>query len=71
MQNATLRLKAVSFLILYNLMFILPLVTVFALSVLGVSSQKFNDFLKKNIGVIKLLLCLLFLVLGTLLLNQS
>lgn len=59
-----LRLKAFWYLVVYNLMFILPLVAVFFLSVIGVKSQVFQSFLKKHIGTIKLGMAGLFLVLG-------
>lgn len=59
-----IRLKAWSYLLLYNLMFILPLVVVFLLSLIGVGSEKFNQFLKKNLGLIKLIMALVFFALG-------
>ncbi len=59
-----LRLKAFWYLIVYNLMFILPLVGVFFFSVIGVKSEVFQSFLKKHIGAIKLCMAGLFLVLG-------
>jgi cytochrome c biogenesis protein CcdA len=64
LKSTNLRLKAFTYLIIYNLMFILPLICVFVLSLLGFSSQKFNDFLKKNLAVIKLLMFVLFFLLG-------
>ncbi|MCP4652199.1 MAG: hypothetical protein GY858_02290, partial [Candidatus Omnitrophica bacterium] len=67
-KNTDLRAKGVMYLLLYNLMFILPLVFVFTLSLWGFSSQNFNNFLKKNIGTIKLLMVALFAVLGAVIL---
>lgn len=64
LKNTNLRIKAFSYLIVYNLMFIFPLVTVFVLSLFGLSSQKFNNFLKENMAGIKFLMFLLFLLLG-------
>jgi len=60
-----LRVRALGYLILYNIIFILPLAVVFVLSFLGVSSGRFNDFLKKNLGLIKLFMAILFFALGT------
>ncbi len=54
-------LRAMIYLLTYNLMFIVPLVIIFALSVLGYESKTFNDFLRKHLGLTKLALCLLFL----------
>jgi cytochrome c biogenesis protein CcdA len=64
LKNTSLRLKAISYLLLYNLMFILPLIVIFALSLIGFSSQRFNKYLKNNLANIKFLMFLLFLLLG-------
>ncbi len=48
-----LRLKAFFYLILYNIMFIFPLIIIFSLALFGFTSQHFNRFLKKNLGIIK------------------
>lgn len=56
-----LRVKAFSYLFLYNVMFIVPLFLIFVLSLLGFSSKIFNDFLRRHLGAIKLLLAFLFL----------
>ncbi len=53
--------RAMFYLLTYNLMFIVPLVIIFALSLLGYESKTFNDFLRKHLGLTKLALCLLFL----------
>lgn len=71
LKNTDLKLKATGYLLLYNFMFILPLIFIFLLSILGVSSAKFNDFLKKNVGRIKFLMVLLFFGLGLLILCFS
>ncbi len=67
MQDPNFRLKATIYLLLYNLMFIVPLGLVFALAVAGYESKGFNDFLKKHLGLTKLLLCIVFLALFILL----
>ena len=59
-----LRLKALFYLFIYNLMFILPLIIIFVLSLLGFSSERFNKFLKKHLGLIKILMAILFIGLG-------
>ena len=60
--------RATEFLRLYNLMFILPLVLVFVLTLCGKESATFNNWLKKHLGLTKFLLCLVFLGLLILLL---
>lgn len=70
MQDPEFRVRAWTYLVLYNLMFIIPLVAVFALSLFGCESKRFSDWLKKHLGFVKLLLCLVFLVLFIMLLGN-
>lgn len=70
MQEPCFRARAVLYLVLYNLMFIIPLVAVFVLALLGYESKGFNDFFKKHLGVAKLLLCVVFLALFVLLVRN-
>lgn len=70
MQDPAFRVKATAYLLMYNLMFIMPLVAVFALAVAGYESKGFNNFLKKHLGLTKLLLCVVFLGLFLLLVNN-
>ncbi len=63
-------LRAMIYLLTYNLMFIVPLIIIFVLSLLGYESKTFNDFLRKHLGLTKLALCLLFLGLLILLLKN-
>ena len=62
--------RAMLYLLTYNLMFIVPLVIIFALSLLGYESKSFNEFLRKHLGLTKLALCLLFLGLLILLITN-
>lgn len=64
LKDTELRLKAFLYLVLYNLMFITPLIAVFLLSFFGIRSHKFNEFLKSNVGRIKIITAALFMVLG-------
>ncbi|MCK4912599.1 MAG: hypothetical protein KAS05_02620 [Candidatus Omnitrophica bacterium] len=64
LKNTDLKIKAATYLFLYNLMFVLPLIIIFLLSLAGVKSTKFNNFLKKNVGRIKILMALVFFCLG-------
>lgn len=70
MKEETMRMKAMSFLLLYNIMFMLPLLAVFLLTLLGYSSDTFNKFLKKHMALIKALLACVFLGLAILLLKS-
>jgi len=60
----SLRGSAVSYLILYNLMFIVPLLIIFGVVYWGVTSEQLAFFLKKRASSIKLLTSLLFFVLA-------
>ncbi|MDP2928205.1 MAG: hypothetical protein Q8N80_05355 [Candidatus Omnitrophota bacterium] len=64
LKSTTLKLQALSYLLLYNIMFIVPLIVIFVLALLGTSSQQFSDFLKKHLGLIKILMAILFFGLG-------
>ncbi len=60
-----LRLQAIFYLILYNLLFILPLVVVFILAYFGTTSKDLTNFLKKHAGAVKLGMSMLFVILGS------
>ncbi len=68
-QDRGLASNAGLWLILYNLMFILPLLLIFALVVFGVTSDKLLALNKSHLGSAKLLMSALFLLLGCLLLS--
>ncbi|MDE3090464.1 MAG: hypothetical protein KGJ80_13870, partial [Chloroflexota bacterium] len=55
-----LRVQAVGYLLLYNLLFILPLVIVFVLAYYGTSSFQLGRFLEKNAARVKLGAVILF-----------
>jgi cytochrome c biogenesis protein CcdA len=61
------KLKAFTYLLLYNIMFIVPLVIIFILALFGVTSQQFAQFSRKHMGSIKLLMAVVFISLGVLL----
>jgi hypothetical protein len=52
------------YLVLYNLMFILPLVIIFVLVFYGTTSKQLTGFFRANAGSVKLLTALLFAALG-------
>lgn len=58
--------KAWYYLLLYNLMFITPLVVVFILTYFGLRTQTLLDWSKKNVVVSKVLLGSFFLILAVL-----
>ena len=60
-----LRLKAIGFLFIYNLLFILPLIVVFILAFYGTTSDDLKRFLQRNAAMVKLGMVILFLSLGS------
>ncbi|RJO65205.1 MAG: hypothetical protein C4540_01800 [Candidatus Omnitrophota bacterium] len=68
LKTTALKAKAFFYLMLYNLMFIIPLVAVFILALLGVTSTQFSLFLKRNLLTIKILMAILFFSLGAIIL---
>ena len=62
-----LRIHAFFYLVLYNLMFILPLIAVFAFACKGASSRVFTELMWKNAGKIKILMAVLFFILAAIL----
>ena len=62
-----LRTNALLYLLVYNLMFVIPLIMVFLFTYWGTSSQQWTDFSKKNFGKMKLLMTFIFFGLAILL----
>ncbi|MCX5699399.1 MAG: hypothetical protein NTX01_06850 [Candidatus Omnitrophica bacterium] len=71
LKSTTLKLQALGYLLLYNIMFIAPLIVIFVLALLGTTSQQFSGFLKKRLGLIKILMAILFFGLGIYLLWRA
>ena len=59
-----MQVQAVSYLFLYNLMFIVPLVIVFLAAYWGTSSERTGMFVNRHTSVVKLATSLLFVVMG-------
>ena len=64
LKTTEFKAAAIKFLLVYNLMFILPLFVIFLAALYGVTSKQFGDLLKKHMGLIKALMALLFFGLG-------
>jgi thiol-disulfide isomerase/thioredoxin len=67
-QVASLRVKGLTYLMLYNLAFILPLIAVFAAAYKGTTSTDLNLFWRRHGASTKLAISILFFALGGLLL---
>lgn len=64
LKTSTFKLQALTYLLLYNIMFVIPLIVIFVLALLGVSSRQFSEFLKRHLGLIKIFMAVLFFTLG-------
>ncbi len=66
LKDPSLSAHAFFFLLLYNVLFITPLLFVFALAYVGTASEQFADWSKRNFGVTRIALSVLFLLLAVL-----
>lgn len=64
LKTTNLKLQALFYLFIYNLMFILPLFIIFIFALYGVTSAQFSKFLKDKMLLIKILMAMLFFGLG-------
>jgi cytochrome c biogenesis protein CcdA/glutaredoxin len=65
MSRPEMRVRAFLFLVLYNLLFILPLIVVFILAYYGTGSKQLTRFLQERAATVKLGMTLLFAALAT------
>ncbi|MEW6684928.1 MAG: hypothetical protein AB1393_01820 [Candidatus Edwardsbacteria bacterium] len=63
-QLTTYRLTAAGYLLLYNLMFEVPMILVFLVAYFGISSKKIGEVMEKSVPGVKLATAFLFLLLG-------
>ncbi|MDD2522006.1 MAG: cytochrome c biogenesis CcdA family protein [Anaerolineaceae bacterium] len=65
-----MRDKALLYLVLYNLMFIVPLIVVFVLAFYGTTSKQFSAFLKKHAAAVKIGMAIVFVSLAVWLISS-
>lgn len=70
LKTTPFKLRALGYLLLYNFMFIAPLVIIFIFGLLGVTSEGFAKILKKHILSVKILMAVLFFMLGIFLVGR-
>lgn len=71
LKTSNLKLQALGYLLLYNLMFIFPLFVIFLFALWGVTSQDFAKFLKQHLLTLKLLMAILFFGFGIFLIARA
>lgn len=65
------KLQALGLLLLYNIMFVVPLFIVFLLAMLGATSEQFSHFLRKHLALIKILMAAVFFSFGIILVYSN
>lgn len=71
LKTTALKLEALLYLLLYNFMFIVPLLIIFFFALLGVSSEGFSKVLRRHLATVKILMAFLFFGLGIFLLWRA
>ncbi len=69
--QSTYQGTAILYLLLYNVMFILPLVILFSLAMFGISSKKLTKTINKNAGTVKLILAITLFTLAALMISTT
>ncbi len=64
LKSTPLKAKAFVYLVIYNIMFVVPLFVVFLLALLGVTSGNFSQFVRRHLTSVKLLMAFIFISLG-------
>jgi cytochrome c biogenesis protein CcdA len=68
--DPSLRIRAVSYLFIYKIAFILPLVVVFLLAAFGVTSDRMGKFFGRHTAVVKLAFVVLFAAMALMIINN-
>jgi cytochrome c biogenesis protein CcdA len=64
LKSTPLKAKALGYLVIYNVMFVIPLFIIFLLALLGVTSSAFAQFIRKHLVSVKALMAIIFISLG-------
>jgi len=64
LKHPQLKIKALLYILLYNVMFVVPLFLVLLFALWGVTSVGFSNFLKKHLVLVKSIMAALFLLFG-------
>lgn len=64
LKTTGMNMRALAYLLAYNIMFVVPLCVIFAFALMGSTSEDFSCFLKKHMLMVKMLMVVLFFGLG-------
>ena len=65
------RIQALGYLLLYNLLFVIPLLGIFICALAGTTSEQFAAWLKRHMGLLKILMAVMFFGLGIFLIFRA
>jgi cytochrome c biogenesis protein CcdA len=65
------RIQALGYLLLYNLLFVIPLLGIFFCALAGTTSEQFAAWLKRHMGLLKILMAVMFFGLGIFLIFRA
>ena len=65
------RIQALGYLLLYNLLFVIPLLGIFICALAGTTSEQFAAWLKRHMGLLKIMLAVMFFGLGLFLIFRA
>ncbi len=71
LKTTSFKLKALIYLLLYNFLFVMPLLVIFGFALTGTTSERFQKILKGHLGIIKILMGFMFLGLGIFLILRA
>ena len=71
LKTTNLKLKALSYLLLYNLLFVVPLLIIFCFALTGTTAERFQKILKGHLGLVKILMGVMFLGMGVFLIWRA
>ena len=71
LKTTGLKLQALGYLLLYTLLFVVPLLIVLSFAIAGTTSDQFHKVLKGHLGLIKILMGVMFLGLGIFLICRA
>jgi len=71
LKTTPFKMRALGYLLLYNLMFVVPLLAIFVFALFGVTSNQFSQLLKKHLSAVKILMAILFFSLGAFLIWRA
>ena len=71
LKTTSFKLKALIYLLLYNFLFVAPLLVIFGFALAGTTSERFQKILKGHLGTIKILMGIMFLGLGVFLIWRA